>query len=61
MFHDAEREFGVTEPDFCPFRLAEFICKQEGWDLRHVRFYTASRDTTRAELGRSSGRIKGRR
>jgi uncharacterized LabA/DUF88 family protein len=40
LFHDAEREFDVPHPDFDPFRLANLVCDQRGWDLRHVRFYT---------------------
>jgi uncharacterized LabA/DUF88 family protein len=40
LFHDAQREFGCQTPDFCPFRLADAICRQQGWDLRHARFYT---------------------
>lgn len=40
LFHDAQREFGVTFPDFDPFRLANLVCNRRGWDLRHVRFYT---------------------
>lgn len=40
LFHDAEREFGVSHPDFDPLRLATLVCNGRGWDLRHVRFYT---------------------
>ncbi len=40
LFHDAEREFAVPHPDFDPFLLANLMCDQRGWDLRHVRFYT---------------------
>ncbi|MBX9584023.1 MAG: NYN domain-containing protein [Gemmataceae bacterium] len=40
LFHDAQREFGVTHPDFNPLLLANLVCDRKGWDLRHVRFYT---------------------
>jgi uncharacterized LabA/DUF88 family protein len=40
LFHDAQREFAVTHPDFDPLRLANLVCDRRGWDLRHVRFYT---------------------
>ncbi|MBN9118376.1 MAG: NYN domain-containing protein [Planctomycetes bacterium] len=40
LFHDAEREFAVSHPDFDPFKLANLVCNQRGWDLRHIRFYT---------------------
>ncbi len=40
LFHDAEREFDVPHPDFDPFKLANLVCAQRGWDLRHIRFYT---------------------
>ena len=40
LFHDAQREFGVTHPDFNPLRLANLVCDLKGWDLRHARFYT---------------------
>lgn len=40
LFHDAQREFNVPHPDFDPYLLANFVCNHQGWDLRHVRFYT---------------------
>jgi uncharacterized LabA/DUF88 family protein len=40
FYHAARRVFGATYPDFDPLPLAQMLCRQKGWDLVQVRFYT---------------------
>jgi uncharacterized LabA/DUF88 family protein len=40
LFKAAEQAFNVTFPDYDPMLLAREVCKEEGWELAGVRFYT---------------------
>lgn len=40
LFHSAQRAFGITYPNYNVTALAEALCKQQGWKLTQIRFYT---------------------
>jgi len=40
LYHSAKEAFGYTYPNFDAKVLAEAVCKDRGWDLHQVRFYT---------------------
>ena len=40
LFNAAKEAFGYQFPNYDPICLAAALCKQCGWDLRQVRFYT---------------------
>jgi len=40
LFHAARAAFGYTFPNYDPIALATAVCKQQGWTLAEVRFYT---------------------
>ncbi len=44
LYHVAKLAFGYTYPNYDPLKLAADICKQEGWRLSQVRFYTGVPD-----------------
>ena len=44
LFHAARAAFGYTFPNYDPVALATVVCKQQGWTLAEVRFYTGVPD-----------------
>jgi len=40
LFHCAKEAFGYTYPNYDPQKLAAEICRERGWQLTQVRFYT---------------------
>jgi uncharacterized LabA/DUF88 family protein len=44
LFHAARAAFGYTFPNYDPIALATALCKQRGWNLAEVRFYTGVPD-----------------
>jgi len=40
LFHCAREAFGYTYPNYDPQKLAAEVCRQRGWKLTQVRFYT---------------------
>ena len=40
LFRCAMEAFGYHFPNYDPLRLATRVCKDQGWDLREVKFYT---------------------
>lgn len=44
LFHAAREAFGYTYPHYDPKKLAEEVCRQKGWLLQQVRFYTGVPD-----------------
>jgi uncharacterized LabA/DUF88 family protein len=40
LFKATEQAFNVAFPDYDPMLLAREVCKNEGWDLAGVQFYT---------------------
>lgn len=57
LFHMAKTLFGYTYPNYDPVKLAKVICKQQGWQLEKVCFYTGvpkpSQDPDRAAFWRN--------
>lgn len=46
LFHAAKEAFGYSFPNFDAGKLAAAVCRQQGWDLGEVRFYTGFPDAT---------------
>jgi uncharacterized LabA/DUF88 family protein len=46
LFHAAREAFGYTFPNFDPLVLAEWVCREQTWQLAQVRFYTGLPDPT---------------
>ena len=46
LFHSAKQAFGYGSPNFDVRALAEAACKNGGWGLEQVRFYTGVPDPT---------------
>lgn len=44
LFYAAKRAFGYSYPNYDVKQLAEAVCKQKGWELVQVRFYTGVPD-----------------
>ena len=44
LFHAAKESFGYNYPNYDPRALAEIACKNNGWELTEVRFYTGVPD-----------------
>jgi uncharacterized LabA/DUF88 family protein len=44
LFHAAREAFGYTYPNFDVRALAERVCREQGWALQQVRFYTGVPD-----------------
>ena len=44
LFYAAKDAFGYTYPNYDPLKLASAICRQRGWQLTTVRFYTGIPD-----------------
>ena len=44
LFHAAREAFGYSYPNYDPVALAAKICKNSGWQLAQVRFYTGIPD-----------------
>lgn len=40
LFHAAKHAFGHTHPNYDVAALAQAVCRQQGWGLWEVRFYT---------------------
>ena len=40
LFHCAREAFNYTYPSYDPKRLAAEVCRQKGWKLTQIRFYT---------------------
>ena len=40
LFHEAQRAFGYDYPNFDVLRLAQWVCRNQGWALQEARFYT---------------------
>jgi uncharacterized LabA/DUF88 family protein len=40
VFYAAKEAFGYTYPNYDVKALAEALCRQQGWQLDHTRFYT---------------------
>ena len=40
LFHCAREAFGYSYPNYDPQKLATEVCRQRGWKLTQVRFYT---------------------
>jgi hypothetical protein len=54
LYHAAREAFGYTYPNYDPAKLAEDVCKQQGWILGETRFYTGMPDAKR-DPGREAG------
>jgi uncharacterized LabA/DUF88 family protein len=46
LFHSVREAFGYTYPNYDVVALARNVCKQNGWQLDGVRFYTGVPDST---------------
>ena len=46
LFNAAKEAFGYPYPNYDPHSLANTICKQKGWALSAIRFYTGIPDST---------------
>ncbi len=46
LFHAAKNAFGHRYPDFDPLKLAQAVCRLQGWALTQTRFYTGVPDWT---------------
>ena len=44
LFHAAKEAFGYSYPNYDPLKLAIAICREQGWSLSAVRFYTGIPD-----------------
>lgn len=44
LYHSARAAFGCAYPDFDAGALSRAVCRNEGWSLRRVRFYTGVPD-----------------
>lgn len=44
LFHAAREAFGHPYPNYDPKQLAQTVCRQQGWALQQVRFYTGVPD-----------------
>ncbi len=44
LFHSARESFGYTYPSYDVRALSQIVCKQAGWSLTEVRFYTGIPD-----------------
>ncbi len=44
LFHAAKEAYGYTYPNYDPYQLANGVCKDQGWALSQVRFYTGVPD-----------------
>ena len=44
LFHAAREAYGYTYPNYDGSVWAEELCAGQGWELRHVRFYTGIPD-----------------
>lgn len=44
LFHCAREAFGYNYPNYCPLSLASRICKDCGWSVHGIRFYTGIPD-----------------
>lgn len=44
LFHAVREAFGYNHPNYDPLALVEIICRQQGWELSGVRFYTGIPD-----------------
>ncbi len=44
LFHAVKAAFGYRFPNYAPGRLADAVCRANGWDLVQVRFYTGVPD-----------------
>ena len=40
LFHQAKSAFGYEYPNYCPLTLASQVCKQNGFNLQNIFFYT---------------------
>jgi uncharacterized LabA/DUF88 family protein len=47
LYHAAREAFGYTYPNYDPAKLAEDVCRQQGWILGETRFYTGMPDAKR--------------
>lgn len=46
LFHAAREAFGYTYPNYNVLALSKAICREQGWSLKQVRFYTGIPDPT---------------
>src|SRR5579871_3490496 len=53
LFHAAKSAFGYTYPNYDPAKLAEAVCKIQGWRLEQSRFYTGFPKAEDSELWNS--------
>ncbi len=44
LFHAVREAFGYTFPNYDPIKLADAVCRQQGWLLKETRFYTGIPD-----------------
>lgn len=44
FYRCAKEAFGIIYPSFDPIKLAQEVCKDKGWSLTQVRFYTGMPD-----------------
>jgi len=44
LFHAAKTAFGHPYPNYAPRKLAEAVCREQGWALTAVQFYTGIPD-----------------
>lgn len=44
LFYAAKEAFGYKYPNYDVKKLSEKICSSQGWELRHIRFYTGIPD-----------------
>lgn len=40
LYHCAREAFGCTHPNYDVMKLGHHVCRQHGWELKQVRFYT---------------------
>jgi uncharacterized LabA/DUF88 family protein len=40
LFYAAKSAFGYAYPNYDPSKLAALVCRQRGWELESIRFYT---------------------
>jgi uncharacterized LabA/DUF88 family protein len=46
LFHGAKEAFGYSFPNYDVKKLAEEVCRRQGWQLHGVRFYTGYPDAS---------------
>ena len=55
LFYAVKHAFGYTFPNYDASALADAVCRDSGWTLSKVHFYTASRAFRTTRSGTISG------